>query len=97
MAHPVLPLLLSITYATAPNIDLHAKSKDPISCMKADLSMILIAGSHAGEDPHGDDPHGADPHDENHDPGLPSNQYKKERKAPSDPYGGQYPNTKEPY
>ena len=97
MAHPILPLLVAITYATVPHIDLNAQSKDPISCMKSNPALILIAGSHAGEDPHGDDPHGTDPHDENHDDALPSNKAKKDHKAPTDPYGDKYPNTKEPY
>ena len=96
MAHPIWPLVIALTYA-APHVDLQARSKDPISCMKANPGIILIAGSHAGEDPHGDDPHGGDPHDENHDPGLPANAEKKANKAPQDPYGDTQPNTKAPY
>lgn len=97
MAHPILPILVALAYTSAPTVDLTAKSKDPISCMKANPSLILIAGTHAGEDPHGADPHGDDPHDEIHDPALPANAAKKEQKAPDDPYGNQAPNTRTPY
>jgi hypothetical protein len=97
MADMLLPLLITFSCATAPAVNLNAKSIDPISCMKATPGLIIIAGSHAGEDPHGEDPHGADPHDENHDPGTQANADKKAYKAPTDPYGGQAPNTKEPY
>lgn len=97
MAHPILPILVALTYSSIPAVDLQASSKDPISCMKENPSLILIAGSHAGEDPHGPDPHGEDPHDEIHDPSLPANSARKEHKAPSDPYGDQVPNSPTPY
>ena len=97
MVNPILPLLVALTYASAPEINLNAKSHDPISCMKTNPSLILIADSHAGEDPHGDDPHGGDPHDEQHDGGLQSNQDENNRPAPQDPYGGNVPNSRQPY
>src|SRR5437868_5809679 len=97
MAHPILPIIVALTYAAVPRVDLNATAKDPVSAMKAKPALILIADSHADEDPHGDDPHGKDPHDENHDAKLPANHDRKEYKAPQDPYGGNVPNTKEPY
>lgn len=56
----------------------------------------IIAQKYGGTDPHGDDPHGDDPHDEQHDSKMPANQ-DKTGKAPKDVYGGQVPNSKEPY
>ncbi len=58
--------------------------------------IYIIAQKYGGTDPHGDDPHGDDPHDEQHDPKLPANA-DKTGKAPKDVYGGQVPNSKEPY
>ena len=64
MAHPVFSLLAATAYVALghTNIDLNAQAKNVLSAMKADPSIILIADSHGGEDPHGDDPHGHDPH-----------------------------------
>jgi hypothetical protein len=96
MLNPIVPFLVVLAYAT-PHVDLHATSKDPLTCLKKNPSAIIIADSHGGEEPHGADPHGDDPHDEIHDKELPSNEAKKEWKAPKDPYGGSVPNTREPY
>jgi hypothetical protein len=96
MVNPILPIAIVIAYGV-PHVDLHAISKDPLTCLRSNPQMIIIADSHAGEDPHGPDPHGDDPHDEYHDKGLPANQEKKAWKAPKEPYPGDVPNTKEPH
>jgi hypothetical protein len=57
----------------------------------------IIAQKYGGSDPHGDDPHGDDPHDEQHDPQLPANQARSTGKAPRDVYGGDIPNSQQPY
>ncbi len=97
MAHPLLPLLIVSITCSQPGVDLTARSKDPFFAMKANPSLIFIAQKHGADDPHGDDPHGDDPHDEQHDPGLPANEAKKEHKAPKDVYGGNVPNSDKPY
>jgi hypothetical protein len=97
MAFPVLPIVIALSFASTPLVDLNAKSKDPMSCMRADKSIILIADSHGGEDPHGSDPHGGDPHDENHDAGLPANEHDRNRNPNPGPYGPDVPNGKGPY
>jgi hypothetical protein len=84
MAHPILPLILAVTYASTPAIDLNAASKDPIACLKTNPGLIYIAGRDGPAD--GPDPRGGDPNDELHDPGLPANQHKNDHKAPKDPY-----------
>jgi hypothetical protein len=97
MLHTVFPLLVALTYASAPAINLNARSHDPISCMKANPSLILIADTHGGEDPHGGDPHGGDPHDEQHDNGIQGNKDRDIGKAPDEPYPGNVPNSRKPY
>lgn len=96
MALPILPIVIAIGYAV-PGVNLHASFKDPMTCLKINPSMIIIADSHGGEEPHGVDPHGDDPHDEYHDKTLPANEAKKEWKAPKEPYPSEIPNTREPY
>jgi hypothetical protein len=96
MVNTLLPIVIALAY-TVPHVNLHATSNDPLTCLKTNPSLIIIADAHGGEDPHGDDPHGDDPHDEYHDKGLPANEEKKHWKAPKDAYGGEAPNTKEPY
>lgn len=95
MAHPILPIIIAVACGTAPAIDLNAKSKDPVSCMKADPSIILIADRDERID--GPDPHGPDPHDEQHDKKLPANKDRDTYKAPKDPYGDKYPQGRAPY
>lgn len=90
-----LPFLVASVALAAPNINLQAQSKDPVSCMKRNPSVILIAQK-APADPHGDDPHGGDPNDEQH-PDTPANDAKKEHKAPRDVYPPDFPNTQKPY
>ena len=94
MAHPILPLLVALAYGTLPQVDLNAQLKEPISCMKSDPSLILIADSHGGEDPHGDDPHGPDPHyrgwkepDDQRHYGGPANDDREKYPGHDDPYG----------
>lgn len=104
MAHSILPLVVAIACGgtVSPKIDLLAVSKDPVSCMKLNPSLILIARSEGPAD--GPDPHGKDPHDEYHDKKLPARDNKlpaerdkDEGRAPKDPYGDLYPNKREPY
>jgi len=52
-------------------------------------SLLIAQRDQSGDDPHGPDPHGPDPHDEQHDKYLPANKAEDERKAPTDPYGGE--------
>lgn len=92
----VLPIIVVSVTLAAPSVNLNAQSKDPVSCMKRDPSLILIAQKRP-QDPHGDDPHGDDPNDEVHDQGLPANEHKNEGKAPRDVYPKGTPNSKEPY
>lgn len=99
MANPILILpaiIVSITCAV-PAINLKATGKDPLSAMRADPSLIIIAQKHGADDPHGPDPHGDDPNDEQHDRDLPANKAKREHKAPKDVYGGDIPNADQPY
>lgn len=106
MSHPILPLAIALG-VVMPHVDLNPTSKDPISCMKNNQSIILIARSRAG-----DDPHGNDPHDEVHDDDLPANDKRDmpavkddgDYKAPKDQYGGTHypygagvPNGDKPY
>ncbi len=70
-----------------------------LSTIKSSLPLkgiYIIAQKYGGSDPHGPDPHGDDPHDEVHDAKLPANS-DKTGKAPKDVYGGDVPNSKEPY
>jgi hypothetical protein len=97
MVNAVLPLLVAFTYASAPAVNLQASWHDPISCMKSNPALILIADTHGGEDPHGDDPHGGDPHDEQHDAGIQGNADRDAAKAPSEPYPDNVPNSRQPY
>lgn len=97
MVNPVLPALVIAVLATPPQINLKATSKDPLSCLKRDNSLMIIAQKFGKEDPHGPDPHGDDPHDEQHDKNMPAYKEQKEHKAPKDVYGGDIPNDKEPY
>jgi hypothetical protein len=92
----VLPIIVVSVTVFCPSIDLKCESKDPVSCMKRDPTLTIIAQK-IPQDPHGDDPHGGDPHDEVHDKGLPANENEMERKAPRDVYPKDIPNTKEPY
>lgn len=92
----VIPFVIVSVSLAAPNVNLHAQSKDPVSCMKRDPSMILIAQKRP-QDPHGDDPHGDDPNDEVHPADLPANEEQKANKAPRDVYPKGIPNGKEPY
>jgi hypothetical protein len=99
MALQIMPILIAaLTCACTPAVDLNAKAKDdPIKCMKANKSLIFIADSHAGEDPHGSDPHGGDPHNENHDGCLPANAQDHNRNPDPGPYGSDIPNSRVPY
>lgn len=97
MVNPVLPVLLVALVAAAPTINLRVQNKDPLSCLKNDRSILLIAQKYGGDDPHGPDPHGDDPHDEYHDKNMPAYKEQKAHKAPKDVYGGEVPNDKEPY
>lgn len=92
----VLPLLVVTVTVAAPSINLNADSKDPVSCMKKDPSLILIAQK-APQNPKGDDPHGDDPNDEVHPADLPANEEQKANKAPRDVYPKGIPNGREPY
>lgn len=70
MIQNVLPLAVALTYTVAPCINLNATCKDPITALKQNPSTIILAESHADEDPHG-----KDPHDEVHDNDLPANEH----------------------
>jgi hypothetical protein len=97
MAHPIIPLIITISLSAAPAVNLHAQSKDPLTCLKNNPDLMLIAQKHGDDDPHGGDPHDENhsdsgapggPHDQNHDSKLPANEYKHYGKAPKDVYGG---------
>ncbi len=97
MVHPILPLLIAVAFSSTPAVDLHAKAKDPMTCLKADPALILIAADERDGPADGPDPHGKGPHDEIHDPDLPANQERDAHKAPKDPYGDQFPQGRAPY
>jgi hypothetical protein len=97
MAHPILPMVVAIALSSAaPTVDLNAQSKDPFSLAKANPGMIIIAGDRRPSPADGDDPRGPDPRDEQRS-GSPGDKHRKDHKAPTDPYGGSYPNDKKPY
>ncbi len=96
MVHPVLPIVIALTFGM-PKVDLSATSKDPLSCLKSNGSMFILADGHAGDDPHGDDPHGKDVHRERHDDDMPANKYDRNRQDDPGPYGDNVPNTRKPY
>ncbi len=95
MVTPILPFIVAC-FASAPvPVDLNAPPSNIF--MAAKERQIMLIAQKGGGDPHGADPHGDDPNDENHDPGLPANKEQKAHKAPKDVYGGDIPNTPEPY
>lgn len=96
MVSTILPLIVTVVTSSLPAVPLRAKSIDPVSCMKANPQVIILAGKYP-DDPKGPDPHGGDPNDEQHDPGLPANGDRKAHRAPQDPYGGDVPNQQAPY
>jgi hypothetical protein len=90
MPHPLLPLLIAVAAYSVPSVNLHAVSKDPMSCMKNNPGTVIIAADQGTGPAHGDDPNdekhpdpyggqapGTDPYGGN----LPG----------GDPYGGQFP------
>lgn len=62
-----------------------------------DTHKLISQSKYEGMDPHGADPHGDDPRDEQHDQRLPANQDRNIGKAPRDNYGGNVPNSQQPY
>lgn len=95
MVTAVVPFIVACL-AGSPAVELNAQPSNIFVSAKQQ-QVLLIAQKYGGSDPHGADPHGDDPNDENHDPGLPANKEQKAHKAPKDVYGGEVPNSPEPY
>jgi hypothetical protein len=95
--YALIPLLATSVALWAPGVGPEICKQATKFASAKNQPVILIAQKYAGDDPHGPDPHGDDPHDEFHDKNLPANKDQKEYKAPKDVYGGEIPNSKEPY
>jgi hypothetical protein len=95
--HALIPLLATSVALSGPGITQEICKQATRFASAKKAPIILIAQKYGGEDPHGCDPHGEDPHDENHDKDLPANREQKKYKAPKDVYGGEIPNSREPY
>ncbi len=89
MAYIIIPALITLSLAATPPVDLRAKAKDPLSCLRANHALIIIADSHGGDDPH--DPRDDDPHQE--DPRHPSTPHSQidPGDAPANKYGNPLP------